>query len=70
MSEHAEHHIDALLLEPMSVRVGTDFFIVDPMHALQLNLIKTAWKYSFGDRMDEEQRRSVAEYLDEIDSAP
>ena len=56
MSEHAEHHIDALLLEPMSVRVGTDFFIVDPMHAFQLNLIKTAWKYSFGDRMEEEQR--------------
>ena len=67
MSEHAEHHIDALLLEPMSVRVGTDFFIVDPMHAFQLNLIKTAWKYSFGDRMEEEQRSSVAEYLDEID---
>ena len=67
LSVHAESHLDALFLEPMSIRVGTDFFIVDPMHAFQLNLIKTAWKYSFGDRMDEEQRSSVAEYLTEID---
>jgi hypothetical protein len=67
MSDHAAIHVDALLLAPMTVRVGTDFFIVDPMHAFELNLIKTAWKYSFGDRMEEEQRDSVAEYLDEID---
>jgi hypothetical protein len=51
----------------MSIRVGTNFFIVDPMHAFQLNVVKTAFKYSFGDRMDEEQRTDVAGYLDEID---
>ena len=67
MSAHAAVHLDALLLAPMSIRVGTDFFIVDPMHAFELNVVKTAFKYSFGDRMDEEQRTDVAGYLDEID---
>ena len=45
---------------------GTKPFIVDPMHCLELNLMKTLWKYSFGDRMTDGDRELVAEYLTEI----
>ena len=37
--------------------------IVDPLHCLMLNLPKVIWKYCFGDRMTNEQRELVAEYL-------
>ena len=37
--------------------------ILDPLHALLLNLPKTIWKYAFGDRMTNMQRELVAEYL-------
>ena len=40
--------------------------IIDPLHALCLNLPKTFWKYAFGDRMVNEQRELVADYLLEI----
>ena len=36
------------------------------MHGLELNLMKTLWKYSFGDRMTDEDRELVAAYLTEI----
>eukprot|EP00965_Chrysotila_dentata_P124195 4104591-Pleurochrysis_carterae.AAC.1 len=39
------------------------------MHCLQLNVAKTAWKYSIGDRMEEHQRIRVAKYLDSIGCA-
>ena len=41
--------------------------IIDPLHCLLLNLPKVAWKYVFGDRMTNEQRELVAEYLTSID---
>ena len=37
--------------------------IIDPLHCLLLNLPKVLWKYCFGDRMTNEQRELVAEYL-------
>lgn len=40
--------------------------IIDPLHCLLLNLPKIAWKYTFGDRMTNEQRELVAEYLTSI----
>lgn len=40
--------------------------LIDPLHDLQLNLPKTIWKYSFGDRMTMEQRELVADYLTSI----
>ena len=36
------------------------------MHCLELNLLKTTWKYAFGDRMTSEDRELVAEYLSSI----
>ena len=40
--------------------------IIDPLHCLLLNLPKVLWKYCFGDRMTNEQRELVAEYLTSI----
>ena len=45
---------------------GTKLYIIDPMHALELNLLKTLWKYAFGDRMTDGDREMVAEYLSSI----
>eukprot|EP00965_Chrysotila_dentata_P220479 6191801-Pleurochrysis_carterae.AAC.1 len=67
MREHAKTHLDATYLCAPVVRVGTSFFVVDPMHCLQLNVAKTCWKYSVGDRMLEHHRGRVAEYLGSID---
>jgi hypothetical protein len=39
---------------------------IDPLHCLLLNLPKVVWKYVFGDRMTNEQRELVAEYLTSI----
>ena len=68
LKEHADLHGDALLLEPLIMhnQSGTKPFIIDPMHCLELNLMKTLWKYSFGDRMSDGDRELVAEYLSEI----
>ena len=68
LKAHAELHGDALLLEPLIMlnKSGTKCFIVDPMHGLELNLMKTLWKYSFGDRMTDYDRELVAEYLSSI----
>ena len=41
--------------------------IIDPLHCLMLNLPKVIWKYCFGDRMTNDQRELVAEYLTSID---
>ena len=41
-------------------------FVIDPLHCLLLNICKSAWKYSFGDRMTPDQRTRVATYLLEI----
>ena len=48
LKAHADLHGDALLLEPLIMlnESGTKPFIVDPMHCLELNLMKTLWKYS------------------------
>ena len=68
LKEHTESHGDAFLLEPLIMinQSGTKPFIIDPMHALELNLLKTLWKYAFGDRMTDEDREMVAEYLSAI----
>ena len=68
LKEHAALHGDALLLEPLIMlnKSGTKHFIIDPMHGLELNLAKTLWKYSFGDRMTDDDQELVAEYLSSI----
>lgn len=65
---HAELHGDAILFDDliMTNYSGTKPYIIDPMHCLELNLMKTLWNYSFGDRMTDYDREMVAEYLDEI----
>ena len=67
LSGHAEHHIDQVLYGIPVIHEGTLIYIIDPMHCLELNLAKTAWKYSWGDRMLEPQREKVASYLGSID---
>eukprot|EP00965_Chrysotila_dentata_P131450 4345318-Pleurochrysis_carterae.AAC.3 len=66
LMKHAETHMDAIYLQAPVVKTGTDFYIVDPMHCLELNLAKTAWKYSIGDRMLDHHRERVAAYLSKI----
>ena len=68
LKEHTDDHGDAILLEPliMKHKSGTKVFIVDPMHCLELNISKTLWKYSFGDRMTDADREEVAAYLTSI----
>eukprot|EP00966_Prymnesium_polylepis_P148213 3423759-Prymnesium_polylepis.1 len=63
LKAHADKHADTLKYEDQVIKVGTNRYIVDPLHCLLLNLAKTAWKYSFGDRMLPAQRESVAAYL-------
>ena len=52
--------------EPPILDMDMDRVILDPLHALLLNLCKTLWKYCFGDRMTNSQREAVAEFLSEI----
>ena len=66
LKSHADGHADSLLLERPGLRVASSFFVIDPMHALELNAGKVVFKYTTGDRMEEEHREDVAEYLDEI----
>eukprot|EP00965_Chrysotila_dentata_P014330 474892-Pleurochrysis_carterae.AAC.1 len=66
LKAHAATHMDATLLEAPIVRMGTEAYKVDPMHCLELNLAKTAWKHSFGIRMLPHHRERVAAYLDSI----
>ena len=49
--------------EPPLIAVDMDDIIIDPLHAMMLNLPKVLWKYTFGDRMTNAQRELVAEYL-------
>ena len=58
-SNQEEFHPPLTLLDMIKI-------LIDPLHAGLLNLPKTIWKYSFGDRMTFEQRELVAEYLEMI----
>ena len=52
--------------EPPLTSLDMIDILIDPLHCLMLNLPKVAWKYVFGDRMTNEQRELVAEYLTSI----
>ena len=52
--------------EPPCTDLNMEDIILDPLHCLLLNLPKVLWKYCFGDRMTNEQRELVAEYLTSI----
>ena len=52
--------------EPPLISLDMKDILIDPLHALMLNLPKVLWKYSFGDRMTNSQRELVAEYLTSI----
>eukprot|EP00965_Chrysotila_dentata_P125991 4164219-Pleurochrysis_carterae.AAC.1 len=41
LSEHARGHLDQQLFVPPVLKVGTDIFIVDLLHCVQLNVAKT-----------------------------
>ena len=41
---HGDTHFDVLLYEPIVIHLNADRFIIDPMHALELNIVKTIWK--------------------------
>ena len=67
MAAHSNGHADQMLFQPPILEgVDMNIFIIDLLHCLNLNLAKTAWKYSFGDRMTPDQRERVAAYLTSI----
>ena len=47
----AEGHIDSIYLDPSVLDVHSDFYIIDPLHCLELNLAKILYKYCFADKM-------------------
>ena len=49
--------------EPPLTDLDMADIIIDALHCLMLNLPKVIWNYTFGDRMTNEQRELVAEYL-------
>ena len=53
--------------EPPLLSLDMIDILIDPLHALMLNLPKVIWKYCFGDRMTNSQRELVAAYLTSID---
>ena len=52
--------------EPPLTDLDMQDILLDPLHCLMLNIPKVGWKYTFGDRMTNEQRELVAEYLTSI----
>lgn len=66
LGKHADTHLDQLYLCAPVVHAGTDVFIVDPMHALELNVCKTAFKYSFLDKVNDVQREQVSAYFESM----
>ena len=52
--------------EPPCTDLDMISILIDPLHCLMLNLPKVVWKYVFGDRMTNEQRELVAEYLTSV----
>eukprot|EP00965_Chrysotila_dentata_P206800 6183754-Pleurochrysis_carterae.AAC.1 len=66
MREHAETHLDQSKFRPPVLQAGTDIFIVDALHCLQLNVAKTAWNHSYVNKMDELARTRASEYMESI----
>eukprot|EP00965_Chrysotila_dentata_P110688 3657377-Pleurochrysis_carterae.AAC.1 len=66
LREHAETHLDQTKFVPLMLKAGTDVFIVDALHCLQLNIAKTAWKYSYSNKIDEYARSRASEYMESI----
>jgi len=58
----ALHPTDQGEFQPPCTYLNMADTILDPLHCLLLNLPKVIWKYTFGDRMTNEQRELVAEY--------
>ena len=67
LTEHAENHLKLVLLAELPLEAGTTIFIVDALHALNLNVAKCGWKYSYGDRMTPQQRSKATTWLNSID---
>ena len=63
---HAETHLMRNLLAGVVLDVDSDFFVIDPLHCLQLNVAKTAFKYSFMHQMDDTSRDKVTTYMADI----
>ena len=66
-SEYAVlHPSQQVEFEPPCTELNMTDIVVDALHCLMLNLPKVIWKYCWGDRMTNEQREVVAEYLTSI----
>ena len=66
LKDHAEGHLDAILFAKIPIRIGTNRYIIDPMHALELNVGKVAWKWAFTNQMNADSRDTVSTFLDTI----
>eukprot|EP00965_Chrysotila_dentata_P070052 2313888-Pleurochrysis_carterae.AAC.1 len=56
MSKHARGRLDQMLAVAPVLKVGTDIFIVDLLHCVQLNVAKTAWMYTFADKLKPQRK--------------
>ena len=63
---HAEKHLNRVLFGIIILQADSDFFVIDPLHCLELNVAKTAFKYSYMDKMDDTIREHVTSYMAEI----
>eukprot|EP00965_Chrysotila_dentata_P052418 1738824-Pleurochrysis_carterae.AAC.1 len=67
MSEHSHAQLDQTHFVPPVIEAGSDIFIVDMLHCIQLNIAKSAWKYSSADNLDEAGRKQATAYMESID---
>ena len=63
---HAEHHLMRNVLGAIILDVDSTFFVIDPLHCLELNVAKTAFKYSYLDKMNDPIREKVTSYMADI----
>ena len=66
LERHADTHLKRVFLSGIVLDVDSGFFVIDPLHCLELNVAKTAFKYSFLDKMNDSIREKVTAYLADI----
>eukprot|EP00965_Chrysotila_dentata_P192251 6175067-Pleurochrysis_carterae.AAC.2 len=64
--EHLRGHLYQLLFIQPALKAGTDIFVVDLLHFVQLNMTQAAWKHFFADKLDEKGRERATAYMESI----
>ena len=66
LERHADTHLKRILLSGIVLDVDSCFYVIDPLHCLELNVAKTAFKYSYMDKMNDSIREKVTSYMSDI----